>query len=211
MTENDQPLTAKETESDNFSPGSFPKKKDRFKSVVLVHGWGGTNAVHWQSWLSNELKTKTKLKVFFPTMPNPNFPNLHEWKQVFFKNSPAIDESVCLVGHSLGCPTILRCLEELPAGQQAGLVILVAGFGRYLGIPEIDGFVKSAFDWKKIRTKAKKFVVIYSDNDPFIPVDESEYLAESLGVEPILEHNKGHLTAPEFGPYPRVLDLILKK
>lgn len=173
-----------------------------------MHGWGGTHPLHWQNWLKKKAIESKKYRVLFPLMPKPSFPILSEWLETLQKKIPSADESLILVGHSLGCPTILRHLEKSPEGQKAGLVVLVAGFARPLGIPEIDDFVEEPFDWKKIKQNAKRFVVVFSDNDPFIPVKESLFLANSLGVKPVIEKNAGHITAPDFGEYPRIWNLI---
>lgn len=177
------------------------------KTLVLVHGWGGTHALHWQNWLKQKAIESKKMNVVFPLMPNYDFPVLSEWLSTLEKNVSAPRQTI-LVGHSLGCPIILRYLEKLSSGDKVGLVVLVSGFARPLGITEIDGFVSQPFDWGKIKQSAKKFVVVFSDNDPFISVKESAYLSDSLGVKPIIEKNAGHITAPDFGPYQKLWLII---
>ena len=177
------------------------------KTLVLVHGWGGTHPLHWQNWLKQKAIESRKMDVLFPLMPNYDFPVLSEWLSTLEKNISAPAQTI-LIGHSLGCPTILRYLEKLPKGESVGLVVLVSGFARPLGITEIDDFVRVPFDWKKIKESAKKFAVIFSDNDPFISVDESRHLSDSLGVKPIAEKNAGHITAPDFGAYPRLWSIV---
>lgn len=180
------------------------------KTLVLVHGWGGTHSLHWQNWLKQKALESKKMDVVFPLMPNYDLPSLSEWlsklKQTVFDHSHTI-----LIGHSLGCPTILHYLEQLQRGKKVLLVILVAGFARPLDIPEIDGFVSRPFNWEKIKKSADKFVVIFSDNDPFISVKESTYLSDSLEVKPIVQKSGGHITAPDFGPYDRIWEIILGK
>lgn len=166
--------------------------------------------MHWQHWLEKELQKKG-IKTVFPGLPNPMFPNETQWAKEIFKKMKTFDSQTILVGHSLGCPTILRVLQQLPENQKIRCAVLVAGFCRDLGIPEIAEFVNRPFDWKKITNRCGRFVQIYSDNDPFIPVPESLFLAKQLGIEPILEKGAGHITAPDFGPYPRLLKLVLEK
>ncbi|MFH1685439.1 MAG: alpha/beta hydrolase, partial [Candidatus Micrarchaeota archaeon] len=62
-----------------------------------------------------------------------------------------------------------------------------------LGIPEIANFVDTEFDFEKIKKSADKFIVINSDNDPFIELSEGERLAKLLGAKLIVEHNGGHI------------------
>jgi len=184
--------------------------KDTQKQALLVHGWGGTHPLHWQVWLQKELE-KQGVKVFFPRLPKPSFPVEKEWLDTIFKTVKRFDENTVCIGHSLGVPTILRVLEKLPAGQKIGAAVLVSGFCSNLGIPEIANFVDHEFDWKKIKESAKSFTVVYSDNDPFIPVEESLFLGEKLGVKPVLEKEGGHITAPDFGAYPRMRKIVMEK
>ena len=166
--------------------------------------------MHWMTWLEEQLKEK-RMEVFYPDLPTPDTPLLQEWLAGLQKVPVTFNESLVLVGHSLGCPTIFHILQNLKESEKVGLVVLVAGFARDLGIPEIKNFVEKPFDWKKIRSKAKKIVVIYSDNDPYIPVPESEFLGKQLEITLLLEPLADHIRAPDFGPYPRVLELILKE
>ena len=76
---------------------------------------------------------------------------------------------------------------------------------------QIADFVNYPFDWKKIKNRCKRFVQIYSDNDPYISLEESLFLAKQLGIRSLLEKNAGHITAPDFGPYPRLLKLVLEE
>ncbi len=181
------------------------------KKIFLVHGWGGTNRLHWQQWIVSETKKQSGIKAELVKMPDPMFPKPEEWIKTLTKSVSNPSSSVCLAGHSLGVPTILRYLEKLPAGKKVGKIILVAGFCRSIGIPIIDPFVQKEFDWKKIKNSAEKIIVVYSDNDPYIPLLESLFLAERLKVEPIVEKNGGHITAPDFGPYPKMLEWIIQE
>ncbi len=178
--------------------------------VLLLHGWGGTHPLHWQQWLEKELQKKG-IETVFPKLPNAMLPEEKEWIQEIFKTMKTFDSQTILVGHSLGVPTILRVLEQLPENQKVCAAFLVAGFCRDFGIPEIQNFVNRPFDWKKIRSNCQKFVAVYSDNDPYIPVKESLFLAKQLEINPLLEKNAGHITAPDFGPYPRLLKLVLSE
>jgi predicted alpha/beta hydrolase family esterase len=179
--------------------------------VLLVHGWGGSGTdANWMHWMEKELQKKG-IGTIFPELPNADFPQEKEWLKMVFDSFPSFDSSSILVGHSLGVPTILRVLERLPENQAVRAAFLVAGFCRDLGISEIAGFVNHSFDWKKIRSNCPTFVQIYSDNDPFISAEESLFLASQLGIQPLLEKDCGHINEPQFGPYPRLLELVLKE
>jgi hypothetical protein len=114
-----------------------------------------------------------------------------------------------LIGHSLGCPTILRLLESFDGSERVRGVVLVAGFAKDLGIPAIADFTDKPFDWKKIRNRCGKFIVINSDDDPFIRLEEGERVSKLLGAKLVVEHGAGHINEGSgFTNYPRLLEII---
>lgn len=177
------------------------------KKAILIHGWGGTYPGHWQGWLKTQLE-QNGFEVDFPLLPKPDFPIEQEWVAQILNRIPK-NKPCFLVGHSLGGPTILRVLEQLPSEQKIDHAVFVASFCRDLKIPEIENFVNHPFDWKKIKQQCKRFTVVFSDNDPYVPRYQCEFLAEQLKVQPLIEKDGGHITSPQFGPYPRLLQLIL--
>lgn len=174
--------------------------------VFLFHCWGGDGKSCWSFWLANRLKERG-IEVISPDFPDTNTPQLKRWLATVrnsMKKFNKKDEWV-LIGHSLGCPTILRLLESFDEDEHVKKVILVAGFVKDLGITEIQNFVDTKFDFEKIKTKSEKFIVINSDNDPFIELSEGKKLAELLGADFIVEKNAGHINNLH---YIRLLELI---
>jgi len=55
--------------------------------------------------------------------------------------------------------------------------------------------VDKAFDWNMIKSKCKKFVVINSDDDSYVPLDKGKELARKLGVELIVVNKAGHINS----------------
>jgi len=178
------------------------------KRIILIHGWGGTSPEHWQNWIVQQAQERKDRLVSFPLMPNPDFPILKEWVSELKQTIGKPDSQTILVGHSLGVPTILRYLEQIQKGQRIGQAILVSGFAKPLKIKEIDEFVSAPFNWKKIRDSCEQFVVIHSDNDPIVPFHHAEHLSEKLGAPIQIEKNGGHITAPDFGAFPRIWKIL---
>jgi predicted alpha/beta hydrolase family esterase len=180
--------------------------------VFLFHCWGGDGRSCWSGWLSDQLLVSgLASRVSSPDFPETQNPKLETWLGTARGLAPRFlpaDDWV-LVGHSLGCPTILRLLETFSDGEKARAVILVAGFADDLGIPQISNFVDKPFNWEKIRTKAGRFIVINSDNDPFIDLSEGERVAKLLGAEFIVEHGAGHINeGAGFTKYERLLKIL---
>jgi len=178
--------------------------------VFLFHCWGGDGKSCWSGWLSDELK-KQGIEVIAPDFPDTNNPKLEAWLAKTRENVPRFSEGWVLIGHSLGCPTILRLLESFEDDERVKAVILVAAFADDLKIPQIQNFVDKKFDWNKIKWKSDKFIVINSDNDPFIPLKEGERIANLLNAELIIEHGAGHINeGAGFTKYERLLKIIEK-
>jgi uncharacterized protein len=179
--------------------------------ALIVHGWGGDSSSNWFPWLKNELE-KSGIPTICPDLPNPQFPKKEEWLAALrAQASFSENEEIVLIGHSLGCPTILHLLESFQKGEKARAAILVAGFARDLGIPIIRNFVDTDFDFKKIRSSCRDFFAINSDNDPYVPLGEGKFMAKSLDAEFITEHGLGHINYGDgHFEYKRVLEMIKK-
>lgn len=173
------------------------------KRVIIVHGWGGYPKEGWMPWLKEELEKKG-FEVLVPAMPDTDNPKIETWVSYLAQVVGQPDEVTVLIGHSMGCQTILRYLETLSKGQKAGKVILVAGFGPYLsGLtdeekPIAKPWIETPLDFEKIKSKAKAFIAIFSDNDPYVPLEEnSKLFKEELGAKIIVEHNKYHMSGDD--------------
>ena len=126
-------------------------------------------------------------------MPNPAHPKMAEWVHSLENEAP--DKETILVGHSLGCITILRYLEHTSV-QVAGAVF-VAGFSDNLGYSELKSFFSSPIDWEKARQNCRRFVAINSDDDPFVPLKHGEIFKEKLGAELVVIPGAKHFSADD--------------
>lgn len=166
------------------------------KRAVIVHCWSGTPDYCWYPWVKQQLEAKG-FEVIVPAMPDTDEPELAKWLPHLIKTVGTPDEDTFLIGHSIGCATIMRYLEQLPEGQKVGGVVLVAGFTHNLGMDQLANFYQTPLDFEKIRSStAKGFVNIHSNNDQYVPVDQSPMLKEKLGGEAIMLHAKGHFSGP---------------
>lgn len=170
------------------------------KRVFIVHGWEGSPNKEWFPWLKKEVEQKG-FDVSVPAMPNPETPTLDTWLSKLKEEIVNPDENTYLVGHSLGCITILRFLEILNDDQKVGGAIFVAGFGHdleYQGYNnELQSFFETPIDWGKIKTKANKFVIIHSRDDEWVPIEHNRTYKERLGAESIILNGFGHFSGDE--------------
>jgi len=165
--------------------------------VFLIHGWGGSPNNDWLPWAKRTLVGKG-YEVFTPTMPDTEHPKITPWVDTLKEivGQPRVDD--VFVGHSIGCQTVLRYLEMLPENQKVSRVILIAPWW-FLTLDaneeqaDADPWLKIDIDFGKIKTKANKFVAVFSDNDPFVtPEKNLEFFRENLNPEIIVKRKMGH-------------------
>jgi uncharacterized protein len=173
------------------------------KHVVIVHGWKGRPETNWKPWLKKELDSKG-YEVDVPGMPETEHPIANDWVKKLTATVGKPTEDTYLVGHSLGCITILRYLETLKDDEQIGGVILVAGFGQrfpaYQG--QHDSFFDHELDWQRIREHCRNFVAVNSDDDPHIGLEQMELFHDRLDAKGVVLHGMGH-----FGSADNVFEL----
>lgn len=161
--------------------------------VFIIHGIGGSPHENWFPWLKTELE-KLGCRVFVPNFPDSENPKLESWLDAFEKYKPQLGNSV-VVGHSLGVAFLLSVIERLDRPVKAAF--FVAGFASPLNNPEFDEsietFVGKQFEWGKIRINCRKFYVINSDDDPYVPLEQGRNIAKNLKTELIVLKNAGHM------------------
>lgn len=166
------------------------------KRAVIVHCWGGKPNYAWYPWAKAELE-KAGYQVAIPDMPNTDTPQFAEWLPYLTETIGEPDDELVLIGHSLGSPTILHYLQGLKEDQQVGKVIMVAGFTDSLETSELASFFAEPFNFDKIKTKSKNgFVVIQSDDDPYIAAKYGTQLQNELGARLVIKHGAKHMSGP---------------
>ena len=186
------------------------------KRVFIIHGWGGYPEENWFPWLKKELEAKG-FKVYIPQMPDAANPRIQNWVPAISKVVAKLDEGTYFVGHSMGCQAIARYLESLPSKIKAGGAIFVAGFFKRLtGIEKDDKeterhWLTTSINLDKTKEHLTQSVAIFSDNDPFVPLDNQDDFKEKLGSKIIVEHDKGHFNLEKgVRELPIVLNELLK-
>src|SRR3989339_1196447 len=175
--------------------------KNMQKRVFIIHGWDGYPEKDWFPWLKAELENRD-FAVFVPQLPKTDEPRISNWIPALKEVVGIVDNQTYFVGHSMGCQTIARYLETLPEDVKVGGAVFVAGFFKRLSNLEDDDVVQSVADeWlktlldlEKVKLHLDKSVAIFSDNDPYVPIDNQEEYRDKLGAKIIIEHEKGHFS-----------------
>ncbi|GHU08673.1 hypothetical protein FACS189431_5350 [Alphaproteobacteria bacterium] len=184
-------------------------KKYKF---VILHGTEGTPESNWFPWLRKELE-KRGHEVFVPKLPTPENQSVEKWCEALQKQTPWVfGKDTVLIGHSCGATYMLNILNrDRPEPIVAS--IFVSGFLHDLGNEHFDKlnhtFTHQDFDFTQIKKYAGETFVFAGDNDPYVPMSETEELTKKLGVKPNVIKNGGHLNS-EFGymEFPELLEKI---
>lgn len=163
------------------------------KRAVIVHCWEGYPEYCWYPQTKKELE-KLGFQVQVPEMPKTELPKLQRWLPKLIKTIGTPDENLYLIGHSSGVITIIRYLEKLSDGQKIGGAVFVAGFTDDLGYKELSNFFRTKINFIKIKNKAKRYIAIHSDNDPYVPLKHGQIFKEKLGAKLIVKKNMGHFS-----------------
>lgn len=186
------------------------------KRVFIVHGWDGSPQSGWFPWLKKELEARD-FQVFVPQLPDTGNPRIYNWVPKLAETVGIADENAYFVGHSMGCQTIVRYMETLPDGVRVGGAVFVAGFFKSLtGLEDDPDVRKTEQHWlgaplnlEKAKSHLPKSIAIFSDDDPWVPIDNQDDFRDKLGSEIIIEHNKGHFTGGRDGT--KELPIVLEK
>ena len=186
--------------------------------VFIIHGWDGRPDEGCFPWLKRELE-KEGIAVYAPAMPEPLHPKIDAWVTFLKEQVGTPDEHTFFVGHSIGCQTILRFLEILPKNTRVGGVVLLAPWIHLTDEAyetEEDSeiakpWIQTQLLWNKIKSHSNKFIAIFSDDDPIVPLTDSKIFEEKLGTKTIIEHNKEHFSGSSgIKELPSLLDAVLK-
>ena len=186
------------------------------KTVYIIHGWSGSPNEPIHKWLKSQLEEKG-FEVVVPEMPHPDNPSIEDWVHKLNEVIENPDEDSILVGHSIGCQTILRYLEQLNPEIKVGKVILLAPWFTLSNLePEEEEIRKPWTDTPinelEVMKHVSKMTTIFSDDDPVVPMEENKKIFEErFGAEIIVKNGNGHFTEEDaVTEVPSVLDAVLK-
>jgi uncharacterized protein len=208
------------------------KKPIQAKKIIIVHGWDGNINKGWFPWLKDSLENQG-FKVIMKQMPNSNKPQIGEWIEALRNISGRIDENTYFIGHSIGCQAIIRMLEKyepkepkrIADNTKTGGAVFLAGWfdlkeqtykenlERENATREIaKPWTTQDIDFVKVQSRFNpgKITAIFSDNDPYVDVNNAEIFKQKLGARIIVESSKGHFEEENISEIPSLIEEILR-
>jgi hypothetical protein len=181
------------------------------KKVYLIHGWGkSSSTLPWFKPLAEKLLEKGfEVEAF--DMPNTDEPKIEEWVNYLKSNISDVSENTYFVGHSIGCQTIMRFLEKLHRHKKIAGCAFVAPWIDLIGLgpDELEiahPWLNSKIDFNRIKDHTNNFLAIFSDNDSFVHLDESDKFKKNLWAKIIIKKKQDHFEDVE--EIPEVLEFI---
>jgi predicted alpha/beta hydrolase family esterase len=170
------------------------------RQALILHGTDASPEANWFRWLEGVMKN-SGYAVWLPLLPHSEAPNLQTYNDFLLSNSKFAFESATLIGHSSGAVAILSLLQHLPENTTVGDIYLVSAFKDNLDWDALDGLFLEPFDYDLIKAKARSITLIHSDNDPYMPTDHAQFLAQKLDARLLLVGEQGHFNLEQSEKY----------
>lgn len=158
-------------------------------TLLIVPGYADSSPSHWQGvWLklfSNAVKVVQKDWINVDQA---------EWVQALDSAIQLALQPITLVGHSLGCSTILYWINSKESKKSIHKIkgaLLVAPPD-----PNSEAYralLIKGFDLLPLNKLPIPSILVASENDPFLSIEQGRYFADRLGSEFINIGRRGHI------------------
>ena len=172
------------------------------KRVLILHGWGGSDYPHWQSWLAGEL-AKEYGCVSFLHFSEPNTPKLALWMSELEQELQSFQPNV-VICHSLANTLWFHFEKSSTQKPLLEKIYFVAPPSNSCTIEELQEFFPINF---QVSSSAKQALLISSDNDPYMTLTEAKALQKELNIPMKIIENGGHLNSDSgYGAWPWIYE-----
>ena len=178
--------------------------------VLILHGWGGSDAPHWQAELAATI-AKEYGTVSFPLLDNCHFPSKNRW----VKQLKGILEDFkpnTVVCHSLANTLWLWLCQEQEFMQEISEIKRLFMVSPPSLTTEVDT-IKTFFPCTLPENlNAKEIQMIVSDNDPYIKAEEAQTMADHYDIPLTVIKDAGHINADSgYGKWELIEKLVLDR
>lgn len=178
------------------------------KKTLIVHGWGGSDFPHWQSWLATEI-AKDYGYVHFLRFTNFEYPDFNTWKSELKECLEEFQPDI-VVCHSIANIIWFHLCNDEKI-QSIKKLYLVAPPSLSCDIKELESFYPIKVPKKLF---SKETLLITSTNDPYMSIDEANKLFNTLSEKDLnikmeVLQDGGHInTDSGFGEWQWLLEQV---
>ncbi|MDX6703868.1 MAG: serine hydrolase [Baekduia sp.] len=176
--------------------------------ALILHGWQGSGADHWQTWLAGRLRD-AGAHVQYPELPDCDVPCPDRWGGALHREVRALakgDGERVVICHSLGCVLWLREAAAIRPEHRVDRVVLVAPPCPGAKVAELARFYPTGADKAAIDAAAGHTRLVCTDDDPYCPGrGAAQHWGAPLELDIDLLPGAGHLnTESGYGPWPEM-------
>ena len=168
---------------------------------IIIPGIHGSDEKHWQSLWEREFPTMFHRVV----QADWNNPDCDTWTlQIEQDLSLYSHGQLILIGHSVGCATIIHWLKRFDHRVKGVLLIAPSDVDRYGYPPYITGF--SPMPLERLSCPG---IVVASSNDHVVNIERARHFSDCWGCEFVELDSAGHIEPKSgFGEWPFGLELL---
>lgn len=195
---------------DGFEPSFCYTAVMKSPRVVLLHGNGdGRGSDNWFPWLKKELEA-LGVPCEAPDLPDPVLAQAKYWFP-YFSDVLKLGPDDLVIGHSSGALAIMKYAET----HKIGASVLVGTYYTDLGYDDerTSGYFDTPWKWDKIKANQNWTMIFASKDDPYIPVNEPQFIRDKLGSIYFEFDDEGHFgghTKPKL-KFPELLEALKSK
>lgn len=148
--------------------------------IIFVHGNSAMSwNFAWSAWLKQNLED-LGYPTYFETMPDSIIARYEYWIP-FLQDYAKVSAEDVIVGWSSGAVAAMRYAEN----HKLKGSILVSPSVTDLGddLEKQSGYFDKPWNWKAIKNNQERIALFYGNDDPYIPQEEFQQVAQSLNPQ----------------------------
>jgi uncharacterized protein len=173
-------------------------------TTLIVPGFHGSGADHWQSWLEDQLPDTRRVRGI-----DWEAPVLARWACAVRDEIDVSPHAVWIVAHSFGCLAGIVAASDRPDKIAGALLVAPADPARFGPLGLCDDNAANLGPWLPQEQPGFPCVVVASTNDSWVRMSVAAYWAKRWDARLINLGPAGHINIESgFGPWPYGLELL---
>ena len=208
-------LSAITTFGREFSPSGASRKPYLSDHYLIVPGFHGSGAAHWQTWLEKQLPYCHRLAGV-----DWEAPRIEVWARAIGRFLQETTATTWIVAHSFGCLASARALALFP-GRVAGILMVAPADPERFGLDGPRVFDQTVHLHKQHAPLMPSIsqllpqglgttgILVASENDPWMSATQANYWAQRWQLDLVNAGSAGHINSESgHGPWPQCLELL---